>query len=69
MEGDQSEIVGNAASCSAVVPCKRTRVEWCGDNILSKELKDDMISVSRKNDPVMSIELGIEEIVVNIMCV
>ena len=28
-----------------------------------------MISVSRKNDPVMSIELGLEEIVVNIMCV
>ena len=27
-----------------------------------------MISVSRKNAPVMSIELGLEEIVVNIMC-
>ena len=35
---------------------------------LSNELKEDMISVRRKNDPVMSFELGLEEIVVNIMC-
>ena len=43
--------------------------EWNGVGIvLSKELKEDLISVSRKNDPVMSIELGLEEIVVNIMC-
>ena len=27
-----------------------------------------MISVSRNSDPVMTIELGLEEMVVNIMC-
>ena len=31
-------------------------------------MNEDLISVSRKNDPVMSIELGLEEMVVNIMC-
>ena len=31
-------------------------------------MKEDLISVSRKNDPMMSIELGFEEMVVNIMC-
>ena len=36
--------------------------------VLSKELKEDLNSVSRKNDPVMTIELGLEEMVVNIMC-
>ena len=35
MEGGQSEIVGEAASCSVV----------------AKELKEDLISVSRKSDP------------------
>ena len=30
-------------------------------------MKEDLISVSRKNDPMMSIELGFEEMVVNIM--
>ena len=35
---------------------------------LSNELKEDLISVSRKNNPVISIELGFEELVVNIMC-
>ena len=35
--------------------------------ILSKELKEDLISVSGNSDPVMSIELGLEEMVVNIM--
>ena len=33
--------------------------------VLSKELKEDMISVSRKSDPVMSIELVLEG---GIMC-
>ena len=44
--------------------------EWNGVGIvvLSKELKEDLISVSRNGDPVMSIELGLEEMVVNIMC-
>ena len=43
--------------------------EWDGVGIvLSKELKEDLISVSRKSDPLMSIELGLEEMVVVIMC-
>ena len=43
--------------------------EWNGVGIvISTELKEDLISVSRKSDPVMSIELGLEEMVVNIMC-
>ena len=41
--------------------------EWNGVGIvISKELREDLISVSRKNDPVMSIELGLEDMVVNI---
>ena len=43
-------------------------MEWCGDSSISKELKEDLISVSRNSDPVMTIELGLEEMVVNIMC-
>ena len=43
--------------------------EWNGVRIvLSKELKEDLTSVSRNIDPVMTIELGLEEMVVNIMC-
>ena len=42
--------------------------EWNGLGILSKELKEDLISVSRNSDPVMTIELGLEKMVVNIMC-
>ena len=43
--------------------------EWNGVGIvLSKELKEDLISVRRNSDPVMTIELGLEEMVVNIMC-
>ena len=43
--------------------------EWNGVGIvLSKELKEDLTSVSRKSDPVMTIELGLEEKVVNIIC-
>ena len=34
--------------------------------VLSNELKEDLISVSRNSDPVMTIELGLEEMVVNI---
>ena len=42
--------------------------EWNGvEIVLSKELKEDLISVSGNSDPVMSIELGLEEMVVNIM--
>ena len=38
--------------------------EWNGVGIvLSKELKEDLISVSRNSDPVMTIELGLEEMV------
>ena len=36
--------------------------------LLSKELKEDLISVNRKSDPVMPIELGLEEMMINIMC-
>ena len=45
--------------------------EWNGVGIvglLSKELKEDLISVSRNSDPMITIELGLEEMVVNIMC-
>ena len=45
--------------------------EWNGVKIaglLSKELKEDLISVSGNSDPVMTIELGLEEMVVNTMC-
>ena len=33
--------------------------------VLSKDLKGDLISVSRKSDQVMSIDLGLEQMVVN----
>ena len=36
--------------------------------VLYKELKEDLISLSRNSFPVMTIELGLEEMVVNIMC-
>ena len=43
--------------------------EWNGvEIVLSKELKEDLISVSRNSDPVMTIELGLEEMMVNIVC-
>ena len=43
--------------------------EWNGVGIvLYKELKEDLISLSRNSFPVMTIELGLEEMVVNIMC-
>ena len=45
--------------------------EWNGVwivGLLSKELKEDLISVSRNSDPVMTIELGLEDMVVNMMC-
>ena len=37
--------------------------------VLSKELKEDLISVSKMSDRVMSITLGVEEAVINIICV
>ena len=36
--------------------------------VLSKYLKEDLISVSKRSDRVMSIKLGVEETVVNIIC-
>ena len=45
--------------------------EWNGVwivGLLSKELKEDLINVSRNSDLVMTIELGLEEMVVNSMC-
>ena len=42
--------------------------EWNGVGIvLSKVQKEDLISVSRNSDPV-TIELGLEEMVVNTIC-
>ena len=35
--------------------------------VLSKDLKEDLISVSKRSDRVMSIKLGVEETVVNII--
>ena len=63
MEGVQSAIVGEAADCSVVVQTSKSGMVWG-----SKELKEDLISVSRNCDPVMTIELGLEMMVVNIMC-
>ena len=37
--------------------------------MVSKELTEGMISVSRRSDWVMSIKLGLEETAVNIICV
>ena len=43
--------------------------EWNGVGIvLSNELKEDLTSVSRKSNPAMTLELGLEEMVVNTMC-
>ena len=36
--------------------------------VLSKEFKDSLVSVSRTNDRVMSVKLGIGETVVNVIC-
>ena len=36
--------------------------------VLSKDLKEDLISVSKRSDRVMSVKLGVEETVVNIIC-
>ena len=36
--------------------------------VLSKDLKEDLISVSKRSDGVMSIKLGVEETLVNIIC-
>ena len=66
MEGGQSEIV--VGSCK-FLRSGANEQEWnCVGIVLSKELKEYMISVSRKSDPVMSIERGLEEMVINIMC-
>ena len=55
MEGEQREIVGRGCK---VLRSGANEQEWNGVGIvLSKELKEDLISVSRKSDPVMSIEL------------
>ena len=57
-KGGQSEIVGGGCSCSVVVQTSKSA--WNGVGIvLSKELKEDLTSVSRKSERVMSIELGL----------
>ena len=68
MEGEQSEIVGGGCKLLRSVANEQ---EWNVVGIvglLSNELKEDLISVSRKSDPVIIIELGLKEMVVNIMC-
>ena len=48
--------------------CATNEQEWNGVGIvLSNELKEDLISVSRNSDPVMTIELGL--VLVNIKLV
>ena len=37
-------------------------------SVLSNEFKDSLVSVSRTNDRVMSVKLGIGETVVNVIC-
>ena len=64
MEGVQSEIVGEAASCSVYIYSGTNEQEWNVVWIVSKEVKEDLISVSRNSDPLMTIELGLEETVV-----
>ena len=36
--------------------------------VLSNDLKEDLISVSKRSDIVMSIKLGVEETVINSIC-
>ena len=36
--------------------------------VLSKDLKEGLISVSKRSDRVMRIKLGVEETVVNVIC-
>ena len=65
MEGVQSEIVGEAAV--KLLRSGTNEQEWNGVGIvLSNELKEDLISVSRNSDPVMSIEIVLEEMLVTI---
>ena len=65
MGGDQSEIVGESASCSVVVKTNKSGVVWdirpllSIQNDVSEELKEYLIIVRRKSDRVMSIELGL----------
>ena len=64
MEREQSEIVGGGCQ---LLRSGANEQEWIGVGIvLSKELKEDLISASKESDPVMTIELGLEEMVINI---
>ena len=61
MEGEQSEIVGGGGK---LIRSGANEQQWNGVGIvLSKNMKREMISVSRKSDPVMSIDLRLEEMV------
>ena len=55
-----------AANCYVLVQMSKGEMEW--GIVLSKDLKEDLISVSKRSDRVMSITLGVEEMVVNIIC-
>ena len=66
MEGEQSEIVGGGCK---LLRSRTNEQEWNGVGLTqSKELNENLISVSRKNGPVMSIDLGLDDVVVSIMC-
>ena len=66
MEGDKAKELGGG--------CKllRSGANKQGRNgvgiVISKDLKEDLISVSKRSDRVMIIKLGVEETVVNIIC-
>ena len=67
MELEQGEIVGRRMQVGTI----RSGANEQGRNglgiVLSKHLKEDLISVSKRSDIVMSIKLGVEETVVNII--
>ena len=66
MEGEQGKIVGRRMQVDTQWANKQGR-NGVGI-VLSKDLKEDLISVSKRSDRVMSIKLGVEKTVVNIIC-
>ena len=55
-----------AANCFVVVQTNKSGMMYTGIELpVSKELKEDLITASRKSDRVMSIELGLEEMVLH----
>ena len=59
----ESRWKGNKASefggyCKLLYRGADEREKWSGDGIIQKNLKDSLVSVSRRNDRVMSVKLG-----------